>query len=121
MLQPLGSGRRDATSGQKDKARDTGQLAGRIKAKTVMMLNPNVGPVAWLGIGQRIQYAKLSPEPFMKVHQSELGWGQKPIKIRTNRPLRRLQSQFASSIKIQESASLGPSAVSFMIRTTVQI
>ena len=123
LLQPLDSGRRDATRGLKEilKARDIGLKAVRTKAKAGMMLNQNVGPVAWLGIGQRIQYAKQSPGPFMKVHPSVLGWGQKPIKTTTNRPLRRLQSQFASSIKIQESANLGPSAVSFMIRTTVQI
>ena len=52
MLQPLGSGRRGVTRGQREilKVRDTGHRAGTIKAKAGMMLNQNVGPVAWLGI-----------------------------------------------------------------------
>ncbi len=75
----------------------------------------NVGHVVWLGIGQRILYGKQNQGPFMKVHQSELDLALNLIKITANR---KQQSQFANSTKIRGSASLGLSAISFMIRTT---
>ncbi len=87
MLQPLDSGRRDATRGLKGilKAREIGLKAVRTRAKAELMQNLSVGLVEWLVIGKPMQYAKRSREPFMRVHQSGLGLAQKPTKITTNR------------------------------------
>jgi hypothetical protein len=97
---------------------EKGRRVEKVRAKVEVMLNLNVGHVAWLGIGQLIPYAKLSRVPFMKVRQRGLDLNLKSIKISAKR---KLQSQFASSIKIQGNASLGLSAVSFTIKTTDRI
>jgi hypothetical protein len=99
-------------------AKEKGRRVVMVKAKVESIQNPNVGHVAWLGIGQRIPYARQNRVPFMKVRQRGLDLTQNQIKTTAKIEL---QSQSASSIRIQGSASLGQSAVSFTIRTTDRI
>jgi hypothetical protein len=98
--------------------KEKGRRVEKVRAKVEVMLNLNVGHVVWLGTGQLIPYAKLNRVPFMKVRRRGLDLNLKSIKTSAKR---KLQSQFASSIKIQGNASLGLSAVSFTIKTTDRI
>jgi hypothetical protein len=74
-----------------------GRRVVMIKVMAEAIKSLDVGHVAWLGIGQRIQHAKQNQGSYMKVHQSEHDWALNPIKITASREQ---QSQFANSIKI---------------------
>ena len=120
LLLHLDSSRRGEMRSQRRivRAKEKGRRVVMVKAKVESIQNPNVGHVAWLGIGQRIPYARRNRVPFMKVRQRGLDSTQNPIKTTAKV---KLQSQSASFIRIQGSASLGLSAVSFTIRTTDRI
>ncbi len=87
----------------------------RLDLETVKKKVLHAGPVEMWGIDQRIRNAKRNREPFTKARQNELDSAQDPRKITANR---KQQSQFANSIKILGSASLGLSASLLMIKTT---
>ena len=95
--------------------RDKGLKVEMIKAKVVPKWSQDVGHVVNWGIGQRIQCAKQSQGPSMKVHQRKLDLTRNQAMTTANQ---NQQGKYASSTKIRGSASLGRNASSFMIRIT---
>ena len=120
-LRLLGSSHEDVTEIQKaiSKAKGKGILVKmetkRIVLEIVKKKILHAGPVVRWGIDQRIRNVKQSRGPFMRMPLKEQDTVQGPRKMESNR---RQRKQFANSIKIQENASLEPSASLHMIKVT---
>ena len=120
-LRLLGSSHEDVTELKKaiTKAREKG-LQEKVETKRIVQeigekRIPHAGPVVRWGIDQRIRSVKQSRGPFMRTPLKEQDTVQGPRKMEANR---RQRKQFANSIKIQENASLEPSASLHMIKVT---